>query len=205
MHRRSARAAIGDHTGNRRSPPCRAAVIVIDGSGVLHGRKGRRGFLDGGRRSTDHQSGQHSDEHPDPYFDGYSCVQRPRITFHGHFAVRTCRLAATCASLKNGRAHRLRNGESITVALLPFAPRKPHLSRSERRQLLIRRSLPIPIARHIGKSLHLSNCRYKGRNRNFLTLASIAQCTVARVILNCGILGAAQVGVWRSSVKVRTT
>ena len=36
---------------------------------------------------------------------------------------------------------RLRTGESITVALLPFAPRKPHLSRSERQHLSMRRSL----------------------------------------------------------------
>ena len=34
----------------------------------------------------------------------------------------------------------VRTGESISVGLLPFAPRKPHLSRSERRQLLPRRS-----------------------------------------------------------------
>ena len=34
-----------------------------------------------------------------------------------------------------------RIGKSITVALLPFAPRKRHLSRSERRHLYPRRSL----------------------------------------------------------------
>jgi hypothetical protein len=40
----------------------------------------------------------------------------------------------------DGKATWRRTGESITAALLPFAPRKPHLSRSERRQSFPRRS-----------------------------------------------------------------
>ena len=44
---------------------------------------------------------------------------------------------------RQSRRKRPRTGVAITMALLPFALRKPHLSRSERRHLLIRRSLAV--------------------------------------------------------------